>query len=104
MDPILLGIPTYHDVIPRKDARDLRTIRQKLDADKYESTDAWEADMELMINNAILFNGANSEVGEIAKIVRNKYREMAAGLKSTSNKRKGGDKGTPQPMKKVKLT
>ncbi|KAI0937072.1 hypothetical protein AcV5_005059 [Taiwanofungus camphoratus] len=103
VDPVALCIPTYHDVIPRKDARDLRTIRQKLDTDKYESIEAWEADMELMFNNAILFNGADSEVGQIAVLVRNKYREMLSNLKSTTNKRKGSDKGTPQPAKRVKL-
>ncbi len=39
-----MGIPTYSDMIPRKDARDLRTIREKLDADKYDSVAAFEAD------------------------------------------------------------
>ncbi|KAH9929687.1 uncharacterized protein B0H18DRAFT_995740 [Fomitopsis serialis] len=104
VDPELLGIPTYFDVIPRKDARDLRTIRQKLDADKYDSVEAWEADMDLMIDNAILFNGADSEVGRIAVIMRNKRKELASGVKSTVMKRKGSDKGTPQPSKKVKLS
>ena len=104
MDPVALGIPTYFDVIPRKNARDLRTIRQKLDADKYDSVEAWEADMDLMIDNAILFNGADSEVGRIAVIMRNKRKELASGVKSTVMKRKGSDKGTPQPSKKVKLS
>lgn len=103
VDPVLLQIPTYFDVIPRKDARDLRTIRQKLDADKYDSIEAWEADMELMLNNAIHFNGPESEVGQIAVVFRNKYREMLAGLKSSTTKRKGSEKGTPQPTKKAKL-
>ena len=53
VDPVLLQIPTYFDVIPKKNARDLRTIRQKLDADKYDSIDAWEADMDLMIEVCI---------------------------------------------------
>jgi hypothetical protein len=63
---VLLQIPTYFDVIPKKDARDLSTIKQKLDADKYDSVDALKADIDLMIHNAILFNGADSEVGQIA--------------------------------------
>ena len=57
VDPILLGIPMYHEIIPKKEARDLRTIRSKLDTDKYDSIDAWEADMELMFSNAIKFIG-----------------------------------------------
>lgn len=83
MDPVVLGIPTYFDVIPRKDARDLRTIRSKLDTDKYDSVEAWEADMELMIRNAITFNGPESEVGQIAARLRIRLREDAAKLKSS---------------------
>ncbi|KAL4070551.1 hypothetical protein J3A83DRAFT_4244024 [Scleroderma citrinum] len=106
VDPILLGIPTYFQVIPKKDARDLRTIRQKLDTDKYDSMDAFEADIDLMIRNALTFNGAESEVGQIACIVRDKIKDMLSNIKSGGNgkKRKEGDgKGTPQPTKKVKL-
>ncbi|KAG6333744.1 hypothetical protein ID866_5345, partial [Astraeus odoratus] len=106
VDPVLLGIPTYFQVIPKKDARDLRTIRQKLDSDKYDSIEAFEADFELMIRNAVTFNGAESEVGQIAFLVQDKFRDMLSNIKSGGNmkKRKEGDgKGTPQPAKKVKL-
>ena len=99
-----MGIPTYFDVIPRKNARDLRTIRQKLEADKYDSIEAFEADMDLMIDNAITFNGADSEVGQVAFLLRDKYKDMLSPLKgSGAVKRKNSEKGTPQPMKKVRL-
>lgn len=84
VDPVRLGIPQYFDIIPRKDARDLRTIRSKLDTDKYDSVDAWEADMDLMIDNAIKFNGSESEVGQIAHRLRSKMREVVAPLRSSS--------------------
>jgi transcription initiation factor TFIID subunit 2 len=103
VEPALLGIPTYFDVIPRKDARDLKTIRQKLDLDKYGSAEVFEADIDLMIHNAITFNGVDSDVGKIAVTFRNRVRELLD-MKSGSKKRKDGDKGTPQPTKKVKLT
>jgi transcription initiation factor TFIID subunit 2 len=100
----VLGIPTYFDVIPRKDARDLRTIRQKLDVDKYDTVEAFEADLELMMDNAINFNGLESEVGNITVAMRSKVHELLDTWKSGVNKkRKDGDKGTPQPMKKVKV-
>lgn len=103
VDPVLLGIPTYHDVIPKKDARDLRNIRQKLDADKYDSAEAFEADVDLMLNNAIKFNGAESEVGSIALNFRDRFRALMTAYKSgASKKRKDGDSGTPQPSKKAK--
>jgi len=105
VDPIALGIPTYHDVIPKKDARDLRTIRQKLDADKYDSVEAFEADIELMLQNAIKFNGEESEVGLMAFTFRDRFRVLLSAWKSgTSKKRKDADQGTPQPnAKKVKM-
>ncbi|KAF9486524.1 TATA-binding protein associated factor Taf2 [Pholiota conissans] len=103
VDPILLGIPTYFDVIPKKDARDLKTIRQKLDNDKYDTVEAFDADMELMFANAIKFNGADSEVGLIAIACAERYRTLLNAWKSgASKKRKDGDSATPQPMKKVK--
>jgi transcription initiation factor TFIID subunit 2 len=106
VDPVALGIPMYHDIIPKKEARDLRTIRQKLDADKYGSVDALEADLELMINNAIKFNGAESEVGAISIQFRNRIREILTGanLASAKKRKEGGGSGTPQPgAKKIKL-
>ncbi|KAF9032324.1 hypothetical protein BDZ89DRAFT_1131455 [Hymenopellis radicata] len=63
VDPVLLGVPTYFDVIPKKRARDLRLIRGKLDSDKYETIEALEEDMALMVDNAITFNGLQSDVG-----------------------------------------
>lgn len=105
VDPEKLGIPTYFDVIPRHQARDLRTIRQKLDADKYDSIEAFEADLDLMIRNAITFNGADSEVGKIAVVVRNRYRELLSNVKMQAAKKrketdtKGGS-ATPQPVNK----
>ncbi|KAH8094603.1 hypothetical protein BXZ70DRAFT_1009904 [Cristinia sonorae] len=108
VDPIALEIPMYHEVIPKKDARDLRTIRQKLEADKYDSVEAFEADLDLMVDNALLFNGQTSEVGKIAYMLKDKYKEMLSGLRngSTNAKRKGNgsvEKGTPQPSKKAKI-
>lgn len=103
VDPVLLQIPTYFDVIPRKNARDLRTIRSKLDTDKYDSFDAWEADMDLMIDNALLFNGPDSEVGLIAKQFQEKYKEMFANLRTGSSGKRKGDNAASQPSKKARL-
>lgn len=105
VDPVVLGIPTYFDVIPKKDARDLRTIRQKLDNDKYDTVEAFEADVDLMLSNAIKFNGADSEVGLIAASFNERFQALLMSWKSgTSKKRKDGDSGTPQPTKKVKMS
>ncbi|KAF8140663.1 hypothetical protein EV363DRAFT_1313061 [Boletus edulis] len=107
VDPVLLGIPTYFQVIPKKDARDLRSIRMKLDNDKYDSIEAFEADTDLMIRNAVTFNGADSEVGKIAFAVKDRIKEMLSNIKSgggTKKRKEGDPKPAPQPAKKAKLT
>lgn len=92
VDPIALGIPTYHEVIPKKDARDLRTIRENLDADKYESVDAWEAEMDLMVNNAIKFNSLESEVGQAAVKLQTRVRESLSTLRVSGGSTQQGKK------------
>jgi transcription initiation factor TFIID subunit 2 len=101
---VALGVPTYYDIIPRKDARDLKMIRQKLDNDKYDTMEALEADLELMLDNAIKFNGPDSEAGLIANTVRQRLDELLSTWRSAGvKKRKDGDQGTPQPTKKIKM-
>ncbi|TDL26427.1 TATA-binding protein associated factor Taf2 [Rickenella mellea] len=86
VDPVLLGIPTYFDVIPKKDARDLRTIRGKLESDKFDSPEAWIADIELMVQNAVTFNGAQSEVGALALQLEQRAKELLAAVKAKDAK------------------
>ena len=104
----MLCIPDYHNVIPRKDARDLRTIRSKLESDKYDSLTAWEADMDLMARNAITYNGAESDVGQVAIKMQAKIREEMTrlrGLGQHNKKRPAGDSkiGPDSTNKKPKL-
>ncbi|KAF7323490.1 Mg transporter [Mycena chlorophos] len=62
VDPVALQIPDYYSII--KNPRDLRSIRTNLDRNAYPSVEAFEADLKLMTDNAILFNGATTPVGE----------------------------------------
>jgi len=100
VDPVLLQIPTYFDVIPKKDTRDLGTIKQNLDTDKYDSTDALKADVDLMIHNAIRFNGTDSEVGQIAAVVKKRFYEL---LNLSKSKKRKEAETNGQPAKKLKL-
>lgn len=100
VDPVLLEIPTYFDVIPRKDTRDLGTIKQKLDTDKYDTVDALKADFDLMIHNAFLFNGVDSEVGQIATAVKKRFYEL---LNISKSKKRKEAETNGQPAKKLKL-
>lgn len=107
MDPVKLQIPNYFDVIPRRDARDLKLIRDKLDMDKYDSVDALEADIDLMVRNAVTFNGSESFVGVAAVALQGKFQDMMAGVRSQLRKRKEKDKeaggGGGSPTKKARL-
>ncbi|ORX74066.1 Bromodomain-domain-containing protein [Linderina pennispora] len=60
VDTVLDGCPTYYDVI--KNPMDLRTVREKLDASRYTSMDAFAADMRLMLANCFAFNPAGTPV------------------------------------------
>lgn len=91
------------------------TIRNKLDTDKFDSIDAWEADMNMMVQNALTFNGEESEVGQLALQLESRFRSMAAGLQggsaSSQNKKRAapGDPSKPtgsgsSTVKKVKMS
>ncbi|KAF7307415.1 Transcription initiation factor TFIID subunit 2 [Mycena indigotica] len=103
VDPVLLNIPTYFDVI--KQPRDLKSIRAKLVGDKYESIEAFEADVKLMTDNAILFNGQLSDVGQIAVKLQDKFEQLLQKWKEGMNKkRKEPEKSNnPQPAKRQKM-
>lgn len=65
VDPVLLRIPDYFTVI--KNPMDLKTVEAKLKEGSYESFEGFEADIKLIVDNAILFNSAEHEVGQMAK-------------------------------------
>jgi transcription initiation factor TFIID subunit 2 len=74
-----------------------------LDGDKYDSVDTFEADLDLMVDNAITFNGEESDVGLVAAQMRDLYRRLTSEWRSNlSKKRKDGDQLTPQPTKRAK--
>ncbi|KIY52676.1 hypothetical protein FISHEDRAFT_63651 [Fistulina hepatica ATCC 64428] len=106
VDPIKLNIPTYFDVIPRNQARDLTLIRQKLDSDKYDSVEAFEEDMDLMVRNCITFNGRESPAGKWALTFQAKVNDMLAKWKANVvRKRKDTEQHAgSQPPKKIRLS
>jgi transcription initiation factor TFIID subunit 2 len=55
VDPVKLNIPHYFDVVPRENARDLSLIKAKLNANRYETVEDFEADVNLMVRPELLF-------------------------------------------------
>ncbi|WRT69673.1 uncharacterized protein IL334_006663 [Kwoniella shivajii] len=57
VDPVALGIPQYFQIIPPEDARDLTLIKNKFDKGQYREAKHIDEDVELMLENARVFNG-----------------------------------------------
>ena len=60
VDPILLGIPDYFSII--KHPMDLSTIRKHLEEGKYQNPWEFIDEVQLMFNNAWLYNRKNTRV------------------------------------------
>ena len=71
VDPVALGLPDYFDVI--KTPMHLELVQKKLDNAIYSDLEAFAADTRLVFENAILYNGESSEVGELAQTMLNKF-------------------------------
>lgn len=105
VDPILHGVPNYFEVIDPKDARDLRTIKQNVQAGHYESLDGVEIDIQLMITNAVRYNGETSNVADAAHKMGKMWHAALAKKKKEDAKRlaEGGGGSSEPPTKKQKL-
>lgn len=85
VDPVALGIPTYFDVIPKENARDLTLISEKLRADQYDSVDALDADIQLMLSNCYTFNAEDERVCEVARAFEKAYQQEIHAMRKALN-------------------
>lgn len=60
VDVVLLNIPNYPNIV--KNPMDLRTMEEKLKNDQYVSVQAVRADLNQIVENTTLFNGADHPV------------------------------------------
>ncbi|KIY69351.1 hypothetical protein CYLTODRAFT_420749 [Cylindrobasidium torrendii FP15055 ss-10] len=105
VDPILLGIPEYHNIIPKDKARDLSLLKKMVDTDQYENMEDFDRDCSLMVNNATKFNGEASDVGQSAIALRRKLTEVINGYQAEVNKKRK-ETDTPknsQPAKRARV-
>ncbi|ANB13125.1 chromatin-binding protein BDF1 [Sugiyamaella lignohabitans] len=65
VDPVKLNIPTYYDYV--KEPMDLGTMEKKLTANEYPTVVSFVHDLDLIISNCILFNGAESFISNMAR-------------------------------------
>jgi len=68
VDPVALDVPDYLDIV--KEPMDLGTVRARVVGDDAYTLEAFRRDALLAFDNAILYNGAASEVGSVATEMR----------------------------------
>jgi bromodomain-containing factor 1 len=91
VDPVKLNIPTYPQVI--KHPMDLQTIENKLKASQYQTADEVIADVKLMVNNTLTFNGPDHVVSVQGQRLYQSFERHLAKLP-------GPDQVEPTPAEK----
>lgn len=92
-DPVNVALlPNYNDHIPKRDMRDLGSMKAKLDSDRYEAPlDDIVADVIQLAKNAHKYNGSHDLVAISASKLEGEVKaEISALRKSINLKRKGG--------------
>ena len=74
VDPVALGLPDYFDVV--KNPMHLELVKKKLENAIYADMEGFERDVKLVFENAILYNGEDSEVGELAQSMIFKFDKV----------------------------
>jgi E1A/CREB-binding protein len=71
VDPKENCAPDYYDVI--RNPMDLGLIRRRLENGFYQNLYSFESDVYLVFDNCILYNGEDSDLGEIAVDLKNRF-------------------------------
>ena len=93
VDYVALNIPSYPTIV--KDPMDLKTLEDKLKANKYTSLDAFVTDFNLIVENCRTFNGPDHSVTKLAN-------EMQKAFEKQYEKIPGPDVAEPTADKKKK--
>jgi hypothetical protein len=67
VDPVALALPDYFDIV--KNPMHLTLVEEKLRRGDYHNVDSFAQDTRLVFDNAILYNGEDSEVGKMAALM-----------------------------------
>ena len=74
VDPEELGLPNYLEIV--KNPMDFSTIKKKLNNFCYSNFKEFCNDMNLVFDNCYLFNGKDSNVGNMCTNVKNQYEKL----------------------------
>jgi hypothetical protein len=82
VDPVVFGLPDYFEVV--KNPMHLLLVKKKLENAVYTDMASFERDVKLVFENAILYNGEDSEVGTLAKtmmgVFEKEYKKVCEGM------------------------
>ncbi|KAK6528234.1 hypothetical protein TWF281_009481 [Arthrobotrys megalospora] len=71
VDPVKLSLPTYFEIV--KNPMSLQDVERKLVSNEYHDPEELKADIHLMVQNSILFNGVEHAVTQSGIHIRDKY-------------------------------
>jgi hypothetical protein len=74
VDPVALGLPDYFEVV--KNPMHLDLVKKKVENAIYADVESFARDAKLVFENAILYNGEESEVGELARSMLLKFDQL----------------------------
>ena len=75
VDPVRDEAPGYFDIV--KIPMDISTVLRKLNENVYNNTQEWKNDVNMITNNAILYNGKKTPVGIVAAEVAKIFRDLS---------------------------
>jgi len=82
VDPVLFSLPDYFEVV--KNPMHLLLVKKKLENAVYTDMASFERDVKLVFENAILYNGEESDVGTLAKTMKGvfeaEYKKVCEGM------------------------
>ena len=68
VDPVTMNLPTYFDYV--KTPMDMSTMESKLSTEKYPTVGDYYADVDLMVQNTVAFNGPSHAVTQAGQKLR----------------------------------
>lgn len=71
VDIVKLNIPTYFDFV--KNPMDLSTMERKVTTGQYGSAGEFMDDLDLIVNNCVLFNGQDSDISNMARNIKTSF-------------------------------
>lgn len=98
VDPVALQIPDYFTVITHP--MDFSTVRKKLNLKQYANHNDFIDDVNLVFNNACLYNLPTSDVYLMAESLRKLFKKKTVAIEKKISQKSSTNKPVPQNIRK----